>query len=96
MSTKVIGLIKVTDANAFDDYRSRVGATVEKFNGHVRYRGTRTTWFWNQLDCGEFDAFVELEFPNSDDARHWAASDDYRRLLEVRHQAMRLSLFAVE
>lgn len=96
MGTKVIGLIQVTDTNAFNVYRSRVGVTVEKFNGCVRYRGVRTQWFWNQLDCGEFNAFVELEFPNSDDARRWAASEDYLSLLEIRDQAMRLSLFAVE
>lgn len=94
--TRLIGLIRVIDATAFDEYRGRVGATVEKFGGVIRQRGAMAGFLWNEIDCGGFDAFVELEFPSRETAERWAASDDYRNLLPLRSRAMQLALFAVE
>lgn len=96
MSVKVIGLIKLIDRAAFEDYRSRVGATVTKFRGQISYRGAVAGWYWNELGCDPFDAFVELEFPTLEDATQWADSDDYKALLDVRSKAIELTLFAVE
>ena len=95
MTTKVIGLIRLTDPAAFEIYRSQVGATVEKYRGQVAFRGQPQSPFWNELDCGEFDAYVELTFPCPEDAQAWATSPEYRELLAIRSQAMRLTLFAV-
>ncbi|WP_291994937.1 DUF1330 domain-containing protein [Candidatus Accumulibacter sp. ACC003] len=95
MATKLIGLIKLVDAAAFDEYRSKVGVTVEKYGGVITDRRTLVHSYWNELNCGAFDAFVELEFPTLADASRWAASADYRQLLEVRKQAMQLTLFAL-
>lgn len=95
MTTKVIGLIQLTDPAAFEIYRSQVGATVEKYRGQVVFRGQPLETFWNELGCGSFDAYVELNFPSPEDARAWAASPEYRELVAIRSQAMRLTLFAV-
>ncbi|EXI85314.1 MAG: hypothetical protein AW11_03637 [Candidatus Accumulibacter regalis] len=95
MTVKLVGLIKQLDPAAFEDYRSRVGATVTSFRGQVIYRGKLAHAFWNELDSDNFDAFVELEFPTLEDATQWAASADYQELLAVRSRAMRLTLFAV-
>ncbi|MEY3633218.1 MAG: hypothetical protein RI937_1416, partial [Pseudomonadota bacterium] len=65
---KVIGLIKILDAQAFDAYRSQVGATVERYSGKVIFRGHKQFMPWNELGCEDFDAFVELEFLSADDA----------------------------
>ncbi|WP_313951186.1 DUF1330 domain-containing protein [Accumulibacter sp.] len=96
MTVKIIGLIKLLDAAAFEEYRSKVGITVAKHGGQVRYRGTLADTYWNELDCEAFDAFVELEFPTLEDSAQWAASDDYHDLLAVRGAAMKLTLFAIQ
>ena len=96
MSVKVVGLIKLLDRAALDEYRRQVGDTVASYRGRVAARGASQPFWWNELNCEEFDAFVELEFPTLEDARQWAASEDYRKLLDVRGRAMRLTLFAVE
>ena len=95
MTTKVIGLIQLTDPAAFEIYRSQVAATVEKYRGQVAFRGQALAPFWNELECAPFEACVELHFPTPDAARAWASSPEYSALLAVRQQAMRLTLFAV-
>jgi len=80
---------------AFDLYRSQVGATVAQYGGSVQYRGIKTTMPWNELRCEDFDAFVEIEFPSQDLAQRWADSPEYAALLAVRSNAMRLTLFCV-
>ena len=95
MTVKIIGLIRMKDPAAFEIYRSQVGATVEKYQGSVVARGTSVKTYWNELPCGEFTAFVELQFPSEVDADRWAASPEYQALVPVRSQAMSLTLFRV-
>mgnify|MGYP001162024861 CR=1 FL=1 len=93
---KIIGLIKLLNQGAFEQYRDLVGATVEAYGGVVLFRGEKLFTIWNELPCGEFDAIVEIEFVTSESARQWAESPEYKALLETRSQAMRLTLFGVE
>ena len=95
MTVKIIGLIKLVDPKAFDVYRSQVGSTVALYGGSVQHRGMKAMMPWNELDCEDFDAFVEIEFPSQDHARRWAESPEYSALLPIRAQAMRLTLFGV-
>ena len=96
MTVKIIGLIRLKDPAAFEIYRSQVGATVEKYQGSVVGRGVADKTYWNELPCGEFTAFVELQFPSEADADCWAASPEYQALVPVRTQAMDLTLFRIE
>ena len=93
---KIIGLIRLKDPAAFEVYRSKVGATVERFGGIVAARGDVDKTYWNELHCGDFGAFVELNFPNAEDADRWAASPEYRSIVSVRNEAMDLTLFRVQ
>lgn len=95
MTTRIIGLIQLQNAEAFEIYRSQVGDTVARYGGTVAVRARRDAFFWNELPCGDFDAYVELQFPDGDAARRWADSPEYRALLPIRNQAMKLTLFAV-
>ena len=95
MTTKVIGLMELTDQKAFELYRSKVSQTVELYRGSIQNRGNVTEVFWNELNCTRFGAFVELTFPSQEDARAWAHSSEYQALLAIRNQAMKLTLFAV-
>jgi uncharacterized protein (DUF1330 family) len=96
MITKVIGLIRLKDPAAFETYRSQVGATVERYNGSIIARGTCNKFYWNELACGEFSAFVELSFPTPTDADRWANSPEYQAIVPIRNQAMTLTLFRIE
>lgn len=93
---RVIGLIALKDFSAFDQYRQQVGSTIEQYDGKLLMRGKPTAIFWNELELVEFQAFVELEFPNRDRAIEWANSPEYQSLVPVRSKAMRLTLIGFE
>jgi uncharacterized protein (DUF1330 family) len=95
MTIKVIGLIELKDLEAFEEYRSQVGNTVALYQGKIVSRGTLNTLLWNELECGSFSAFVELEFPNLERSQAWANSPEYQSLLSIRSKAMKLTLFSV-
>jgi uncharacterized protein (DUF1330 family) len=95
MTIKVIGLIQLSDLDAFEEYRSRVGDTVALYQGNVISRGAFNQFLWNELECKSFNAFVELEFPDLEHSQAWAASPEYQGLLTIRNKAMKLTLFSV-
>jgi uncharacterized protein (DUF1330 family) len=95
MTFKVIGLMELTNQNAFEEYRKQVGHTVELHKGVIYARGAITEIFWNELDCNPFSTYVELHFPSKEDARDWVQSPQYQALVSVRSQAMKLTLFGV-
>lgn len=93
---RVVGLLRLKDAQAFDAYRAEVGTTVAACEGRIVARSTVCDVFWNELGSQPFTATVELAFPSADHARAWASSPAYLRLLEVRQQAFDLLLFGIE
>ena len=93
MATHVVGLIKLLDPDAFDRYRNQVTATIEPFGGRIQFRGSVCALPWNELGCEPFDAAVDIEFPDEASARAWAGSEAYQKLIAIRSQAMRLTLF---
>ena len=95
MSVKVIGLIQLNDPEAFEEYRSQVGNTVALYQGNISSRGSFNAFLWNELQCDNFSAFVELEFPNLAASEAWASSPEYQNLLPIRSKAMKLTLFSV-
>lgn len=93
VSITIIGIFKVKNTVDFEEYRGKVGATIELYGGTVLRRGSCNPPFWNQLNAEEFDTFVELAFPAIEDAKRWANSPEYGALLPVRNRAMQLTLF---
>ncbi len=95
MTIKVIGLIQLNDLEAFEKYRSQVGDTVTLYQGKISSRGSFNHFLWNELECGPFNAFVELEFPDLERSQSWAMSAEYQSLLAIRSEAMKLTLFSI-
>ncbi len=95
MSITIIGIFKVKSVLDFEEYRSRVGATIQLYGGAVVRRGECGAPFWNQLNAEDFDTFVELTFPTIEDAKRWVNSPEYGSLLPGRDRAMQLTLFTV-
>ena len=92
---KVIGLMELSDQGAFEEYRSQVGQTVERYKGSIKHRGSVTDVFSNELGSAPFSNFVELDFPTSQDAHVWANSAEYQALVPIRSKAMKLTLFSI-
>ena len=95
MTIKVIGLIQLNDVEAFEQYRSKVGDTVALYQGKIASRGSFNQFFWNELGCDAFSAYVELEFPDVEHSKAWANSPEYQSLIAIRSKAMKLTLFSV-
>jgi uncharacterized protein (DUF1330 family) len=95
MAVRVLGLIELQDASAFEEYRGQVGLTVTQYGGRIVERGACETVFWNELRCAPFSAYVELQFPTSADATRWAQSPEYQALIPIRNKAMKLTLFSL-
>jgi uncharacterized protein (DUF1330 family) len=95
MAVRVLGLIELQDASAFEEYRRQVGQTVTQYGGHVGERGTCETVFWNELHCAPFSAYVELQFPTPTDVTRWVQSPEYQALVPIRNKAMKLTLFSL-
>lgn len=66
--------IDVKDADKFEEYRSVVPATIEKYGGEYLARGGE-----QQVMEGEWPnpRTVLLKFPSMEQARAWYDSDDY-------------------
>ena len=93
MAAYVIGDIEITDRAAFQEYRNRVGATVEQYGGKFVVRGGR-------VDRKEGDwqprLVVMLEFPSLEDAERWYNSPEYKPLIAIRENAATTQLIIAE
>ena len=93
MAAYVIGDIEVTDPAAFQEYRNRLGATVEQYGGRFVIRGGRVNpkegdWQPHHL--------LMLEFPSLEQAERWYNSPEYKPLIAIREKAARTHLIIAE
>ncbi len=93
MAAYVIGDIEVTDPAAFQEYRNRVGATVEQYGGRFVVRGGRV-----DLKEGDWQPhrLLMVEFPSLEQAEHWYNSAEYKPLIAIREKAARTQMIIVE
>jgi uncharacterized protein (DUF1330 family) len=93
MAAHVIADIEITDPAAFQEYRNRVGATVEQYGGRFVVRGGRV----NPKE-GDWQPrlVVMLKFPSLEQAEHWYESSEYKPLIAMREKAARTHLIIAE
>lgn len=93
MPAYLITEIEVTDPKGYEEYRSRVGKSLEAFGAKFLVRG------------GEIDVFegewqpkrlVMCVFDSMDTARQWYNSDAYQELKRVRQNKATMNMVAVE
>ena len=93
MAAYIIGDFELTDPAAFQEYRNRVGATVEQYGGRFVVRG-------GKVDPKEGDwqphLLVMLEFPTLEQAERWYNSPEYKPLIAMREKAARTQLIIAE
>ena len=84
---------EVTDPKGFEEYRTQVPGTVEKYGGKFLVRGGQMQTLegdWNPK------RIVVTEFPSIEQARQWYDSEEYRALKALRVRTARGSVVLVE
>ena len=93
MSAFCIGQIRVRNAEAWEQYRQRVGATIKQYGGEVLFRGTEARAISGELP---HERVVVLQFDNLDSANRWHDSPEYQALLPIREKAADVTLVLYE
>ena len=85
--------IEITDPTAFEEYRKRVPATIEKYGGKPLVRDGRM----EVLD-GDWrpKRVVVTEFPSVEQAKRWYDSEEYRALKPLRMRTSKANVILVE
>jgi uncharacterized protein (DUF1330 family) len=93
MAAYYIVEIDIQDPARFEEYRSKVPATIERYGGKYLVRGGRL----ETLE-GEWrpKRIVVLEFPSVEQAKRWYDSEEYRPLKELRRRSARGHIVLVD
>lgn len=93
MPAYVIVEIEVTDPKGYEEYRSRVGKSLEAYGATFLVRG-------GEIDVLEGDwqpnRIVMCMFDSVGKARQWYESDEYRELRKIRAHTAKMNMVAVE
>lgn len=89
----VIGHITVKDAARWDEYRSRVPATLAPWGAELVFRGKRLAQL---AGSHHHDDTVVIRFPDAAAAAGWYASPAYQALIPLREAAAELELISYE
>ena len=89
MSAICVGQIRVKDAEAWEQYRSRVGATITQYGGTILFRGQQARLFSGAMS---HEKVVALQFENIDAANRWHDSPEYQALIPIRERAADVTL----
>ena len=93
MSAYIISDVTVSDAEAFQTYRTRAAASIAQYGGRYLARGGPI----EQLE-GDWlpQAIVIVEFPDIEQARAWYRSPEYAHALDIRDEALSRNLILVD
>lgn len=74
-------ILEITDEDKFEEYRTKVFATVEQYNGRYLVIGGQ----YEKLEGDWSPVFpVVIEFPDKDQAKRWYDSAEYREIKDLR------------
>lgn len=93
MPAYVIGHITIKNAEKWDEYRSRVPATLAPWGAELVLRGKLAGVFSG--DHAYTDTVV-IRFPDLQAARNWHASAAYQALIPIRTEAAEVLLLNYE
>ena len=93
MAAYVIGDVEVTEPAAFQEYRNRLGATIEQYGGRFVIRGGRVN---SKEGDWQPHRLLMLEFPSFEQAERWYNSSEYKPLIAIREKAARTHLIIAE
>lgn len=93
MPAYLISDVTALDTDAFQTYRTRAAASIEKYGGRYLVRGGAVERLEGNWHPG---TIVIVEFPDAEQVRRWYASPEYAEALEIRDQALSRNLILVE
>jgi uncharacterized protein (DUF1330 family) len=93
MAAYVVGQIRVKDPAGWEEYRSRVGATIAQHGGEVVTRG-KTARVFSGEKLG--DAVVILRFRDLESATRWHDSAEYQAIVPLRNRGAEVTLTLYE
>lgn len=88
-----IGHIRVKKADAWEQYRRKVGSTIAQYGGTVLFRGRRLKTFSGEM---LHENMVTLQFEDIDAANRWHNSPEYQALVPIREQGADVTLVLYE
>jgi uncharacterized protein (DUF1330 family) len=93
MAAYLISDLTVRDAEAFQIYRTRAAAAIEKYGGRYLARGGEIQALEGSWNPGNI---VVVEFRSLERARAWYTSPEYASALEVRDIALERDMILVD
>lgn len=92
MKGYMIVQLEITDSETFNDYRARVGETVEKYGGRFLVRAQP------EIVEGEwtFPGVVLLEFPSLEKLKEWYNSPEYTEIKPIRQRSANVNMVFAE
>jgi uncharacterized protein (DUF1330 family) len=89
----VVGHITVKNAEKWDEYRTRVPATLEPWGAELVFRGKKVA----ALAGGHsHSGIVVIRFPDKDVVNRWHSSAAYQALIPLREEAAEMVLLSYE
>jgi uncharacterized protein (DUF1330 family) len=93
MPAYVVVQIEVTDPEKFEEYKKLVSPTIDTYGGRYLVRGGGTETLEGDWEPSRL---VILEFPNTDRAKAWWSSEEYRVPKGIRQSASRCELLVAD
>ena len=81
------------NAEAWEEYRGRVDATIAQYGDELLFRGRQQRLFSGEMS---HESVVALRFENLDAANRWHDSTEYQALIPVRERAAEVTLVLYE
>ena len=92
-SAYVIGHITVKDPEKWNEYRSKVPATLEAWGAELIFRGSLSSVLSGRHDHSDT---VIIRFPDSEAVNRWYSSPAYQALIPLRKIAAEIDLLSYE
>jgi uncharacterized protein (DUF1330 family) len=89
----IIGHITVKDSAKWQEYRSKVPATLEPWGGELIFRGNLSVILSGNHT---HSSAVVIRFPDLQSITDWHASPEYQSLVPLRREAAEIDLIAYE
>ena len=92
MTAYLVAEMDVTDAAAYEAYKTAAGAIIARYGGRYLSRGGRAAC----LEGEPSKRVVIVEFDSIEAAERWYHSDEYRAARRLRDGAAKCRLYVVE
>lgn len=84
MAVYVVGQISnIKDQKRWEEYKSKVKATLENYDAKVLFRGRKNTSF---VKSSDFIEIVTIEFSSLEVAKKWYESNEYQSIVSIREK----------